>query len=320
SGFPMAPSTAPTPQRVRAGSIPTTRTYPTLLERSFVDMLAPSPDSAAPRSCVEVTHTRIVRPGARFRSADLGQDLVGDVGVGVDVLDVVGVFEGLHHADDLLGRIDVERDLHARQPAGFGGVVVDPRFLQGSTHIDQVGGLTDDLEDLAEVRDLFCACVQHSQGDVVLGGALLGDQDHALTVEQVGHRTGITHAATVTGDGHAHLGSSPVAVVGQTLHEYGDPAGGVTLVHDGLPIGATRFLTGTTLAGTFDAVQRDRTLLRLLDRVVERRVPLGVPTPETSGHLHVLDQLGEELAALGVDDGFLVFGGSPLGVARHACP
>src|SRR5699024_10116384 len=155
---------------------------------------------------------------------------------------------------------------------------------------------------------------------VVLGGALLGDQDHALTVEQVGHRTGITHAATVTGDGHAHLGSGPVAVVGQTLHEYGDPAGGVTLVHDGLPIGATRFLTGTTLAGTFDVVQRDRTLLRLLDRVVERRVPLGVPTPETSGHLHVLDQLGEELAALGVDDGFLVFGGSPLGVARHACP
>src|SRR5699024_910180 len=26
------------------------------------------------------------------------------------------------------------------------------------------------------------------------------------------------------------------------------------------------------------------------------------------------------LAALGVDDGFLVFGGCPLGVARHACP
>src|SRR5439155_10167098 len=37
------------------------------------------------------------------QSADLGHDLVGDIKVGIDVLDLVGVLEGLDEPEHLLG-------------------------------------------------------------------------------------------------------------------------------------------------------------------------------------------------------------------------
>jgi hypothetical protein len=46
-------------------------------------------------------------------------------------------------------------------------------------------------------------------------------------------------------------------------------------------------------------------------------LPAG-PAAHARRDLDVLDQLGEHLAALGVDDGLLVLGGRPFGVARHA--
>src|SRR5699024_6239431 len=55
----------------------------------------------------------------------------------------------------------------------------------------------------------------------------------------------------------------------------------------------------------------------LLDGVVERGVGARVPTPGPGGDLDVLDELGEELAALGVDRRLLVLRGCPLGVAGH---
>src|SRR4029079_17458505 len=45
--------------------------------------------------------------------------------------------------------------------------------------------------------------------------------------------------------------------------------------------------------------------------------PVDVTTAGARRHLDVLDQLGEGLAAPGVDDGLLVLGGGPLGVAAH---
>ena len=62
-----------------------------------------------------------------------------------------------------------------------------------------------------------------------------------------------------------------------------------------------------------------RVLLGLLDRVEQRRVARRVAAAGARGHLDVLDQLGEQLPAPGIDDGLLVLGGCPLGVAAHAC-
>ena len=59
-------------------------------------------------------------------------------------------------------------------------------------------------------------------------------------------------------------------------------------------------------------------LLRLLDCVVESWVAGWVATADSSRHLDVLDQLGEELAAAGIDHSLFVLGRSPLGVTGHA--
>src|SRR5262249_35464337 len=63
----------------------------------------------------------------------------------------------------------------------------------------------------------------------------------------------------------------------------------------------------------------DRAALGLLHGVVQRRVGVHIRAAAASRHLDVLDQLGEELAAPGVDDGLLVLRGGPLRVAAHRC-
>src|SRR5206468_1066422 len=60
-----------------------------------------------------------------------------------------------------------------------------------------------------------------------------------------------------------------------------------------------------------------RGLLRLLDRVIQRRVAARVAAAGARRNLDVLDQLCEQLAALCVDDRLLVLGRGPLGVAGH---
>src|SRR5206468_2867144 len=92
------------------------------------------------------------------------------------------------------------------------------------------------------------------------------------------------------------------------------------LVGDRLVVGATGLEPGATLDGPVDVVVGDRGLLRLLDGVVERRVAGRVTAARASRDLDVLDQLGEELAALGVDAGLLVLRRRPLGMPAHAAP
>src|SRR4051794_33481525 len=78
-------------------------------------------------------------------------DLVGDVVVGEDVLDVVEILQRLQQTEDLAGSVAVELDLHAGQERRLRGVVVHARRLQRRPYCDQVAGLGDDLEGLAEV-------------------------------------------------------------------------------------------------------------------------------------------------------------------------
>src|SRR4029079_16652883 len=93
--------------------------------------------------------------------------------------------------------------------------------------------------------------------------------------------------------------------------------GPVALVSDGLPVGAPGLLTCPALAGPLDVVVGHRALLGLLDGVVQRRVTRRIPTADAGGDLDVLDQPGEHLAAACVDDGLLVLGGGPFGMAAH---
>src|SRR4029453_4316796 len=109
-----------------------------------------------------------------------------------------------------------------------------------------------------------------------------------------------------------------VAVVGQPLDQHRDTVGSVALVGDALVVGAAGLFACATLAGPLDVVVGHRVLLGLLTGVIQRRVAGGITAAHARGHLDVLDQPREVLAATGVDHSLLVLGGGPLGMALHA--
>src|SRR5262249_31868943 len=182
----------------------------------------------------------------------------------------------------------------------------------------QIPWLTDDFEAVIEVVDLLGARFENRGQHVVLSQAVLHQCHQALAGEQVGHRAGVGHVPTVAGHRDAHLAGGAVAVIGQALDQPRAAVGSVALVGDGLVVGATGLLACATLAGPLDVVVGHRVLLGLLDGVVQRGVTAGVAATDARGHLDVLDQSSEVLAAAGVDNGLLVLGGSPLGMAAHA--
>jgi hypothetical protein len=154
-----------------------------------------------------------------------------------------------------------------------------------------------------------------TSSSVVLGLVPLGHDDDALAGEQVGDRPGVGEVATVAGQGGAHLGGGPVAVVGEALDEQRHAVGRIALVGDRLPVGAAGLGARAPLDRPVDVVVGDRGLLGLVDRVPEGRVAQRVTATGARRHLDVLDELGEQLAALGVDRRLLVLRGRPLGVA-----
>src|SRR5919112_4748339 len=249
---------------------------------------------------------------------DLLEHLVGDVVVGEDVLHVVAVLERVDEPEDLARGLLVELDRDAGHEAGVGGVVVDAGVLQGGAHRDQVGRLAHDLEAVALVAHLLGPGVQHGhEHGVLVDGVRPRHHDDALGGEQVGDRTGVGHRPAVAGHRRADLHGRPVLVVGQALDEDGDPAGRVALVGDGLVVHAAGLGARPALDRAVDVVVGHRRLLRLLDGVEQRRVAGGVTAARAGRDLDVLDELGEELAALGVDRGLLVLRRRPLGVAAH---
>src|SRR5205807_1195656 len=114
------------------------------------------------------------------------------------------------------------------------------------------------------------------------------------------------HGAAVARHRHPHLAGGAVAVVGQALDQHRHTVGGVALVGDVLPVRAAGLLARPAFPGALDVVVGHRGLLRLLDRVVERRIAGRVTAAGTGGDLDVLDQPGEFLATAGVFDGLLV--------------
>src|SRR3954470_4636713 len=309
-GRPPLPSTAARPHRVSPGSTPSTRT--------------PAPSQTrrgrGPRHTREGRHPLRVSPlgapGDRW-SADGLHDLVADVEVRVDVLHVVAVLEGVDQAEDLARALLVERYRDAGHEAHVGGVVVDAGVLQGLADRDDVARLADHLEAVPEVTDLLGPGLENGEQEVVLGQRPPGDDDHALAGEEVGHAVRVGKGAAVAGQRGADLRRRPVAVVGEALDQHRDAVRAVALVHDRLILGAAGLGTGAALDGAVDVVVGHRTLLRLLDGVVERRVASRVAAAGARRDLDVLDELGEHLAALGVDDRLLVLRRGPFGVAGH---
>src|SRR3954453_20976305 len=257
-------------------------------------------------------------------SADPLQHLVGDVVVRVHVLHVVAVLERVDEPEDLPRGLLVEFHGHAGHEPRLGGVVIDPGVLQCGAHRDEVGRLADHLEGVAEVAHPLGAGLEdrHQHAVLVHLAGLLRARHHddTLAGEEVGDRARVGHRSPVAGHRRGALRGGPVAVVGQALDEEGAPAAGVALVGDVLPVGAAGLQARTPLDRTVDVVVRDGGLLRLLDGVVEGGVAGRVTAARAGGHLDVLDQLGEQLAALGVDRSLLVLRRRPFRVPAHGVP
>src|SRR4029453_13772005 len=106
------------------------------------------------------------RPPTR-RSADLGHDLVGDVEVGVDVLDVFEVFEGVEEAKDPQGDVAVEGDRHAGDHRHLGRGVGDAGGVEGGADGAQVAGGGGDGEALIAGLDVLGAGLEGDLHDPV---------------------------------------------------------------------------------------------------------------------------------------------------------
>src|SRR6266700_841168 len=96
-----------------------------------------------------------------------------------------------------------------------------------------------------------------------------------------------------------------------------EAARGVALIGHCLVRGAACLQAGPAADGPVDVVVRRRAALGLGHGVIQRRVGVHVWPAAARRHLDVLDQLGEQPAAPGVDDRLLVLRGRPLGVAAH---
>src|ERR1017187_2519244 len=332
-GRPGVPSTMPSPHRVSPGSTPSTRiaapSRPVISPANTCSVATlPAPTPWRGEDVRRVAARIGLRPGPEPRgsraamrerpSAELLHHVIRHGVVRVDILHVVGVLQRVDQPEYPFGLLLVQLDFYRWQCSGLRVVKLDRGLLRRGAHGHQVSGLADHLVRLAEVVDLCRSGILQVAEHVVLGHPARFRHDHdALAVEHIGHRAGVGHGTAVAGQRRPDVGGRPVPVVGEALHEHRDPPRGVALVGDRLVGGPAGFEATAPADGPVDVVAGDRIPLGLLHRIVERGVPGQVSAAGPGRDLNILDQLGEQLAAPGVDDRLLVLGRGPLRMAAH---
>ena len=113
-----------------------------------------------------------------------------------------------------------------------------------------------------------------------------------------------------------HFGYGTVAVVSQTLNHDGRAGRAVTFVYDGLELLAIA-TTGATLNGTVDGVAGHVVGQGGSHRSTQTRVVGRIGITQTRGGSDFADQLGEDLATLGILSGLAVFDVGPFTVTCH---
>ena len=251
-----------------------------------------------------------------MQAASFSRISCGHVEVGVDLVDVVVLFERVDQAQQVFGLAALDLDRALRLHRHVGGLDLDPGLLQRLAHGAQVGRLADHAQLLAVLAHVLGAGVD--RGDqVVLAVAVAVDDDHAAFLEDPGDRAGLAEAAVVLGEGVAHLGAGAVAVVGQRLDQDRRAAGPVALEEDPLDRLGVGADAGAAVDRPLDVVLRHRGVAGLLDRRRQGRVAVGVAAAIARRDGDRPRQLGEELAALGVGGALLVLDRRPLRMSGH---
>src|SRR5262249_31784661 len=114
-----------------------------------------------------------------------------------------------------------------------------------------------------------------------------------------------------------NLGDRAVAVVGHSLDEIERARRAGALVEN-LFVSGSFDLPGTSLDGAGDRVVGHRLPFGVGDRLTKAGVTARVASAHACGDRQLLDELGEELAALGVEGPFFVLDCGPLRMAAHA--
>ena len=201
--------------------------------------------------------------------------LLGDVVVGVDVLDVVVLVEDVAELEHLLAVLDVEVDVGGGDVAGLGALGGDPVLFEGLADGLEDLGVAGDLEVAVDELDVVGAGLEGDLHQAVLGDVLGVDDEQALEVEQVADAAAGAEVAAADLERLAELAGGPVAVVGQDLAEDGHAAGAVALVDDLLEVLGAE-LAGRLLDRALDVVLGAAERAGLVDRVAEPQVRGGV--------------------------------------------
>ena len=181
----------------------------------------------------------------------------------------------------------------------------------------EVGRLAGDLEHVVVGADVLGAGVDRDH-QVVLGVALASRRRRRPSC-RTGRRRSPGSPRLPSCLVNAWRTSEPVrlrlSVVASTSSA--TPPGAVALVGDGLERVGVAALAGALGDRALDVVLRHRRVLGLLHGQRERRVALDVAAALLRRHRDGARELGEELAAAGVDDRLLVLDPRPLGMTGH---
>src|SRR2546426_11205288 len=245
------------------------------------------------------------------------QNLVGNVEVRVGVLDVVVLFQRLHQAQHVLGifPFHAHRGLrHHRNVCGFEGQAC---ALHRLFHFEELLGRAHNFVDIPGRADVLGPSLERRRQDIVFLGLGPVDRDDALPVEHPGDRAGPAQRSSISGEQVPDIAGSAVAVVGEDLDQYRDPAWGVPLVQDRLerrPFGPA----SPALNRTLDVVVGHPGFAPVVDRRTQARVAVGVAPALLSGDGDLAGQLAEQLAPHKIDFLLLQPDIVPLRMAGHA--
>src|SRR5580692_10059843 len=252
-------SITPQPVRRRPGSMPRMRTGWRIGATVMGYFILHAGVSRLARAISYQRHT-----SQRVRDTSLpthlGDQCVGSLEIGVDILDVVMLVQQVDQLQQLLAGLVVHRHGILRLPR--------QRRLAGLAEfcLQRLGDLPEgllrgiDLVTVLAGGHVVGAGLDRRIQHRIVGGDPGVIFDDPGAIEHEGHRTGFTEIAAGLGEVGADVGRRAVAVVGRCLDDYGETARTVALVANLVVI--------LTLAA-------DRLLHRALDRVLRHVLLAG---------------------------------------------
>src|SRR5580692_1729497 len=310
-------SITPQPVRRRPGSMPRMRTGWRIGAGVMGHFILHARVSSLARAISCQRHTRHRRAEHETDlPSHLGDQRVGDLEIGVDVLDVVVLVQQVDQLQQLLAGLVVHRHGILRFPG--------QRRLAGLAEfgLQRLGDLAEGLlrgVDLVAVlagRHVVGAGLDRRIQHRIVGGDLGVIFDDAGTIEHEADRAGLAEIAAGLGEVGADIGRRAVAVVGQGLDDHGDAARTIALVANLVVVLA--LAADRLLYRALDRVLRHVLLAGGNDRGAQPRVHRRVGLAQFGGDGNFPRQLAEQFRFLGVLPALAMHDVLELGMSGHA--